>query len=164
MQLRFLVKQLMLSVGNQALLQVEVSILQVLHLTAQQRVLHQVLLQVDLLHLVQVILHLEAQVRLLLDLLVILHPEPLVVLLAALLPTRHHLARVLPQVVFLAHLLLMLLPPVLVLPLHQALVHRLLMRLVEVLVRRQVTCLPQALVSLHLEVSTLVARLVTVLL
>ena len=158
--------------------------------------LHQVLAQVDLHLLLPVDLHLEVQVprhlmflvdrhllhqvdRLplvqvmcLLDLLVRLHPEPLVVLLAALLPARHHPTQVvlqaahqvLPQVVLLAHLLRI---PHLEaqVPRHQMfLVHPPLMCLVEVLVHRPVMRQAVRLVSLHLEVSTLVAHHPTVLL
>ena len=122
------------------------------------------LLQVGLLPLVQVMF--------LLDLLVRLHLEPLVALLAALLLIRHPpiqvvlqvALQVLPLVVLLAHPLRI---PHLEaqVPRHQMfLVHPPLMRLVEVPVRRLVTRLPQALVSLRLEVSTLVVRHPTVLL
>ena len=120
--------------------------------------------QVDRLPLVRVMF--------LLDLLVRLHLEPLAALLAALLLIRHHPTQVvlqaallvLPQVVLLAHLLRI---PHLEaqVPRHQTfLVHPPLMRLVEVLVRRPVMLQVVRLVSPHLEVSTLVAHHLTVLL
>ena len=119
---------------------------------------------VDRLPLVRVMSLLEAQV--------LLHLEPLAALLVTLLLACHHPAQVLrlaaPPV---AHLLSCHLPALVlhqvahqVLPQVVPLAHHLRIPQVEAQVRRQVTCLPPALVSLHLEVFTLVLHHPTVLL
>ena len=192
MLLIFLARLQVLSVVSRVRLLVEVSILLVLHLTVQQRVLHQVLVHRDLL----VRLHLEAQVLLHLEPLVALHQSLLLeaqvalqvlphLELLLLLPAHLHLARhrqvLVPhhlQVLAVRHLVhhhpalvacpvaLQVLRPVL----PQANLLRVRRRLaqaahlVEIPASRLATCLPPALVSLHLEVFTLVVRHLTVLL
>ena len=188
MLLKCLVRQQALNAESQVLLLVEVSILLVLHPTAQPKVLHQVqvhLARLLVLHLgLLVLLHLLlqadrlplVQVTFLLDLLVLLHPEALAALLVALLRDLPLPAQVTPQVILLAvpPVLLHLVRPLRALVtlqaplrvLHQValLVRRLLMRLAEVPVHRQVTLQVAHPANPHLEVSTLVAHHPTVLL